>query len=107
VSRYDRNEILGEPHNTLRHKDMPAGLFKQWWQAIKKGNQFNAVVKNTAKTGDPYWIDVTTTPVRNEQGEIIKYASIGYVLDDKDLAIAKYNKQADKLNLPKLESITN
>lgn len=107
VSRYDRNEILGEPHNTLRHKDMPAVLFKQWWQAIKKGNQFNAVVKNTAKTGDPYWIDVTTTPVRNEQGEIIKYASIGYVLDDKDLAIARYNRQADKFNLPKLEAITN
>lgn len=105
VSRYSREEILGEPHSVLRHKDMPAGLFRQWWQAVKKGNQFNAVILNTSKGGDSYWVDVTVSPVRNERGEITKYAGVGHLIVDEDLAIVRYNRQADKLDLPQLQSI--
>ncbi len=106
VSGYSREELIGEPHNILRHKDMPAALFKQMWQTIKKGSPFNAVIQNSAKNGDHYWLDITVSPIANERGEVVKYASIGHLIDDEDLAIVRCNRQAKKLNLSELRPVT-
>lgn len=56
VSEYTQEELIGQPHNILRHPDMPKVIFKTLWANLKKGNNFNAVVKNLTKTGKYYWI---------------------------------------------------
>lgn len=103
ITKFNREELIGEPHNILRHKDMPAELFKRCWLAIKKGNVFNAVFKNRTKAGDYYWVDITISPVKNEDGEVIKYVSASYTIDDADLAIIRYNRQAERMKLPQLQ----
>jgi PAS domain S-box-containing protein len=105
ISKYSREELVGEPHNILRHKDMPSEIFKRCWVTLKKGNVFTAIIKNSTKTGDHFWIDATIAPVRNAKGEVSKYISSSYVLEDKDLAILKYNRQAEKLKLPKVQEM--
>ena len=56
VTGYTRNEVLGAPHNILRHPDMPSAVFFLMWQSIQKGNNICALVKNLAKTGEYYWV---------------------------------------------------
>ncbi|CAM1370338.1 PAS domain-containing protein [Tenacibaculum xiamenense] len=56
VSEYTKDELIGQPHNILRHPDMPKVIFKTLWDHLKAGNNFNAVVKNLTKTGKYYWI---------------------------------------------------
>jgi len=56
VSGYSREELIGQPHNILRHPDMPKVVFKLLWETIQAGQNINAVVKNLAKDGRYYWI---------------------------------------------------
>ena len=56
VSEYTKEELIGQPHNILRHPDMPKVIFKTLWDHLKSGKNFNAVVKNLTKTGKHYWI---------------------------------------------------
>ena len=66
VSEYSREELIGKPHNVVRHPDMPKVIFSYLWKNLLDGNNFNAVVKNLTKTGKYYWIvtnfDIFKTP---------------------------------------------
>jgi len=90
----------------LRHEDMPAELFKLYTASLKKGDVFKAIIKNLSKTGDAYWLDVTAMAVRGERGEILKYVSAGYPINDATLATQLYNRQAEKMKLPKIQVLT-
>lgn len=76
VSGYEDFELIGTPHSIIRHPDMPKVVFKLLWDALKKGENFYAVVKNLAKSGRYYWVITTFEIVRNDAGEITNY--IGY-----------------------------
>jgi PAS domain S-box-containing protein len=56
VSGYDEYELIGQPHNIIRHPDMPKVIFKLMWEDIRKGNTFHGIVKNLAKNGRYYWV---------------------------------------------------
>ncbi len=56
ISGYSDTELLGKPHNIIRHPDMPKLVFKLLWQTIERGENINAVVKNLAKDGRYYWV---------------------------------------------------
>ncbi len=56
ISGYSDKELLGQPHNIIRHPDMPKLVFKLLWETIEKGTNINAVVKNLAKDGRYYWV---------------------------------------------------
>lgn len=102
VSKYNREELIGKPHNIFRHPDMPKQLFKVFWDTIKSGQVFRGIVKNRAKDGSHYWVDATIVPVKDENGRIYKFIGARYhILDDK-MAVEMYNHQAQKLNLPLL-----
>ena len=102
VAKYSNSEMIGEPHSIFRHPDMPKELFKIMWDTIKAGNVFNGIIKNKAKDGTPYWVDATISPVIDETGTITKYIGARYHITDEETALILYNKQADRLNLPKL-----
>ena len=56
VSGYTEQELIGAPHNIIRHPDMPKVIFKLMWARLKENKDILAVVKNRAKNGDYYWV---------------------------------------------------
>ncbi|NPA58990.1 MAG: PAS domain-containing protein [Epsilonproteobacteria bacterium] len=74
VSGYTQEELIGKPHNIVRHPDMPKVVFKLLWETIGAGKNLNAVVKNLAKDGRYYWI-FTEFEIRKDTdtGKIIGY----------------------------------
>jgi aerotaxis receptor len=63
VSGYTREELLGQPHNLIRHPDMPAEAFRDLWATVQSGQPWSAVVKNRRKNGDHYWVMANVTPL--------------------------------------------
>jgi PAS domain S-box-containing protein len=97
VSKYSREELLGQPHNIFRHPDMPRELFKHMWSTIKQGKIFRGIVKNRAKDGTHYWVDANVSPVLDETGKPVKYISVRYVITDDRLAEMLYDECLQKL----------
>lgn len=62
VSGYTREELIGQPHNIVRHPDMPAEAFRDLWDTLKHGRPWCGLVKNRRKTGDHYWVRANTSP---------------------------------------------
>lgn len=75
VSGYTEAEILGQPHNMIRHPDMPGSVFKLLWDTLKNGEEIFAYVVNQAKNGDHYWVFAHVTPTFDAAGHITGYHS--------------------------------
>ena len=75
VSGFDRDEILGQPHNMVRHPDMPSEAFGDLWATLKKGKSWTALVKNRRKSGDHYWVRANATPIVRH-GSLQGYMSV-------------------------------
>ncbi|MBE0491610.1 MAG: PAS domain-containing protein [Sulfurospirillum sp.] len=61
-SEYSLDELLGKPHNIIRHKDMPKAAFKDLWTHVQAGKTWQGFVKNRSKTGKFYWVYATVFP---------------------------------------------
>ncbi|MDS1141182.1 methyl-accepting chemotaxis protein [Pusillimonas sp. SM2304] len=75
VSGFTREELIGKPHNVVRHPDMPPDVFQDLWDTLQAGKPWLGVVKNRRKDGGFYWVLANATPVY-EHGEITGYASV-------------------------------
>ena len=75
VSGFEREEIIGQAHNMVRHPDMPTQAFADMWATLKAGRSWTALVKNRRKTGDHYWVRANATPVVRG-GKVIGYMSV-------------------------------
>lgn len=75
VSGYQKEDLVGEYHNIIRHPDMPSGAFKDLWSTVQKGESWKGLVKNRCKNGDHYWVDAFVTPIRKD-GKIVEYQSV-------------------------------
>jgi len=63
ASGFTRDEITGQPHNFVRHPDMPSEAFADMWATLKNGEPWTALVKNRRKNGDHYWVRANAVPV--------------------------------------------
>ncbi|HQP67581.1 MAG TPA: methyl-accepting chemotaxis protein [Quisquiliibacterium sp.] len=63
VSGFGREELIGQPHNIIRHPDMPPEAFRDMWSNISTGHPWSAMVKNRRKNGDFYWVVANVTPL--------------------------------------------
>ncbi|MFY3386231.1 methyl-accepting chemotaxis protein [Paracidovorax sp. MALMAid1276] len=63
VSGYEKEELLGQPHNMIRHPDMPEEAFRDMWETIASGTPWSAPVKNRRKDGTFYWVMANVTPL--------------------------------------------
>jgi len=63
ISGYEREELLGQPHNILRHPHMPQQAFAQLWQTLKDDKPWIGIIKNRCKNGDHYWVSAYVTPL--------------------------------------------
>jgi len=75
MSGYTEEELLGSPHNILRHPEMPKIIFKYLWDYVKRGDEIFAYVKNQTKNRDYYWVYAHVTPSFDQSGNIIGYHS--------------------------------
>lgn len=104
-----RDEVIGKPHNILRHPDVPKHVFADLWLALKAGMPWSQVVKNRRKDGDHYWVRAFVTPIR-DQGKLVGYMSVRFPAsrDEVHEAARAYGliKQGKlKLNLGRPDSI--
>ena len=75
VSGFEKSELIGQPHNIVRHPDMPEEAFRTMWSYLKQGKPWMGLVKNRCKNGDFYWVDAYVSPV-TEHGQIVGYESV-------------------------------
>ncbi len=68
ASGFNREEVIGEPHNILRHPDMPSEAYRDMWDTLKRGRPWSGIVKNRRKNGDFYWVRATATPLADGSG---------------------------------------
>ncbi|SNR42548.1 PAS domain-containing protein [Flavobacterium sp. ov086] len=73
VSGYDEFELIGQPHNIIRHPDMPKVIFKFLWDSIKSNRNIHAIIKNMSKTGRYYWVVTDFKIIADGDGEIVGY----------------------------------
>jgi len=75
VSGYTQEELIGQPHNIVRHPDMPAAVFADLWATLKAGTAWQGLIKNRCKDGGFYWVEANANPIFVE-GEIVGYMSL-------------------------------
>ncbi|MFZ3125950.1 MAG: methyl-accepting chemotaxis protein [Acidovorax sp.] len=75
ASGFSHDELIGQPHNLIRHPDMPAQAFKDMWSTIGRGHTWTGLVKNRRKDGGFYWVRANVTPIM-ENGKPRGYLSV-------------------------------
>ena len=81
IAGYTREELIGQPHNIIRHPDMPKVIFYLLWKTIMQGNIIYAFVKNKSKSGDFYWVKAYVKPIV-ENGQIRQFTSYRKPVND-------------------------
>jgi len=76
VSGFERNDLIGAPHNLIRHPDVPSAVFEHMWTTLKGGKPWMGIVKNRRANGDHYWVNAYVTPVLDMQRQVIGYESV-------------------------------
>ena len=75
ISGFTEQELLGQPHNIVRHPDMPSEAFEDLWRTVQAGHPWRGIVKNRSKCGDFYWVEAYVTPLK-ENGQIVGFMSV-------------------------------
>lgn len=68
IAGFTVDELIGKPHNIVRHPDMPKAAFKDLWATVKNGDIWTGYVKNSTKGGDYYWVYATIFPTITSEG---------------------------------------
>ncbi len=95
MSGYTRDELIGQPHNLIRHPDVPSAVFADMWSKLQVGKPWMGIVKNRCKDGSHYWVNAYVTPII-EAGECIGYQSVRSKPSEehKRMAQATYDRVA-------------
>jgi PAS domain S-box-containing protein/diguanylate cyclase (GGDEF)-like protein len=100
VSGYSKKEIIGQTHSLFKHPDTPKSQFQNLWNTIHNGEIWKGILKNKRKNGESYYASLTIIPIKNKEGEILRYISSA-------IDITKHIKNKTKLkNLFKTDSLT-
>ncbi len=76
VTGFTRAELMGKPHNVIRHPDTPNEVFREMWEAIQSKRSWKGQIKNRKKNGEHYWVDTVIKPILDDKGEIVEYIAI-------------------------------
>ncbi|MEG2031953.1 MAG: methyl-accepting chemotaxis protein [Janthinobacterium sp.] len=95
ISGFSAQELIGAPQNIVRHPDMPAEAFADFWRTIKSGKAWTGMVKNRCKNGDYYWVEANAAPML-ENGKMVGYTSIRVKPSREQVAAAEQAYRAIK-----------
>ncbi|MDA7947927.1 MAG: PAS domain S-box protein [Hyphomicrobiaceae bacterium] len=76
VSRYTREELVGQTHGIVKSDAHGPAFFEDMWSSISSGKSWTGTIGNLAKDGSPYWVQSTINPIYNTAAEIVGYAAI-------------------------------
>ena len=76
ISGYKESELLGQPHNIVRHPNMPRVIFMMVWETLNSNREFNGYIKNLARDGSYYWVFANITPSMSPTNELLGYNSV-------------------------------
>ncbi|WP_442597298.1 methyl-accepting chemotaxis protein [Parapusillimonas sp. JC17] len=88
ISGYTREELIGQPHNLIRHPDMPPEAFQDLWDTLHARKPWLGLVKNRRKDGGYYWVLANAAPIY-EDGEVTGYASVRIKPTEDQVAAAQ------------------
>lgn len=107
IAGFSNDELIGNPHNMVRHKDMPKQAFAQMWTYLKQGKSWMGLVKNQCNDENHYWVSAFVTPITDANGEITEYQSVRSKPSKEQIARAealyqdlRTNKQPKQFRLP-------
>jgi hypothetical protein len=97
MAEYSEAELLGKPHNIVRHPDMPKAVFKLLWDRIKNKQEIFAYVVNKTKNGNEYWVYANVTASVDANGKVIGYYSVRRMPKQSalDVIIPLYKQMVD------------
>lgn len=75
IAGFTLEELVGNPHSIVRHKDMPKIAFQDLWETVQSGKIWKGIVKNKTKSGDYYWVNATAYSSKQTNGEL-RYISV-------------------------------
>ena len=75
IAGYSIEELIGQPHSVVRHKDMPSAAFKSLWETVQKGKIWTGYVQNATKDGGFYWVYATVYPMKDPVTNKTSYMS--------------------------------
>ncbi len=97
MSGFTEAELIGQPHNMLRHPDMPPEAFRDFWETLKAGKAWSGLVKNRCKNGDHYWVMANASPIF-QNGTVVGYMSVRSRPERRQIEMADelYRKMRNK-----------
>ncbi len=103
ISGFSEDELLGQPHNIVRHPDMPEAAFADLWQTLQANRSWMGMVKNRCKNGDHYWVSAFATPVSRD-GKVKEYQSVRTRPQPEQIRAAEalYAQLRDGRGMPRL-----
>ncbi|MBP9490600.1 MAG: PAS domain-containing protein [Aliarcobacter sp.] len=87
IAGYSLKELVEQPHNKVRHPDMPKAAFADLWETIQSGKIWKGIVKNKTKNGGYYWVNATAYPSKTSSGEL-RYISVRIKPTNEEIANA-------------------
>ncbi|HIE0995310.1 TPA: methyl-accepting chemotaxis protein [Pseudomonas aeruginosa] len=88
ISGFAEDELIGQPHNLVRHPDMPSAAFEHMWKTLRGGRSWMGLVKNRCKNGDHYWVSAYVTPI-SKNGQCVEYQSVRTKPDPQQVQAAE------------------
>lgn len=70
IAGFSKEELIGKPHNIVRHDDMPKAAFQDLWKTIREGKIWKGIVKNRTRDGAYYWVNATAYPSKTVDGSL-------------------------------------
>ena len=96
ISGYSKSELIGQPHNIVRHPDMPKEAFRELWETIQAGKAWRGKVKNLKKDGGFYWVWANIEPLYDKRGHIDSYISIRLDITESELLALQIKEEEKK-----------
>ncbi len=96
ISGYSKSELIGQPHNIVRHPDMPKEAFRELWETIQAGKAWRGKVKNLKKDGGFYWVWANIEPLYDKRGHIDSYISIRLDITESELLALQIKEEEQK-----------
>ncbi len=96
ISGYTREELIGKPHNIVRHPETPRNVFREMWSKLKKGQSWSGKIKNLTKDGDYYWVYAHIEPFFDQKGNITSYISTRIDITEQEKLAQQFDEEKRK-----------